>query len=135
MRIPLLNPPTDSSEEAFWHVPFGRKKAASGLRRGPLRRRTLSAAELSGRGHLGFSRGEGRPSLAMGRSSPAPPELPLWCDRLHRRPAKVQSRTCDPEEAMAMNSYEFIMGLRNEVVRSNLQTYRDLFVTTKPEDA
>ena len=30
---------------------------------------------------------------------------------------------------------ELITGIRNEIIKSNLQEYRDLFATTKPDDA
>lgn len=36
---------------------------------------------------------------------------------------------------MTMSDREFIRGIRREVIASNLQTYRELFVGTRPEDA
>lgn len=36
---------------------------------------------------------------------------------------------------MTMSDREFIRGIRREVIASNMQTYRELFVGTRPEDA
>jgi hypothetical protein len=36
---------------------------------------------------------------------------------------------------MTMSDKEFIRGIRREIIASNLQTYRELFAGTRPEDA